>query len=173
MDVKSPFSRLQIAIFGAGTCDDRLRRLAYATGALLARSGARLVCGGRGGVMAAAARGARDAGGQVVGVLPGRDAADSPPDDAVDVALYTGLGQARNLIVVLSGAAAIAIGGSWGTLSEIALALKHGIPVVTLESWSLRRPDGRDEPLLRTASTPEEAVALALELAELRQTGLG
>ena len=168
MPLESSTSRLQVAVFGAGSCDDRLRRLAYATGEQLARSGARLVCGGRGGVMAAAARGARDGGGVVVGVLPGRDAADSPPNDAVDVALYTGLGQARNLIVALSGAAAIAIGGSWGTLSEIALALKHGIGVVTLESWSLRRPDGRDEPLLRKAGSPEEAVALALELANLR-----
>ncbi len=156
---------LQIAVFGAGSCDETLCQLAYDVGEALGRAGARLVCGGRGGVMEAASRGARDAGGLVVGVLPGRDAGESPPNDAVGVALFTGLGQARNLVVALSGAAAIAVGGSWGTLSEIALALKHGIPVVSLDSWRPRRPDGRDEPLLHVASTAEEAVARALELA--------
>lgn len=155
----------QISVFGGASCDDRLYDLAVRTGELLARAGVRLVCGGGGGVMEAASRGARGAGGQVVGVLPGRGAAETPPNEAVDVALYTGLGQARNLVVALSGDAAIAIGGGWGTLSEIALALKHGVGVVTLESWSLERPDGRDEPLLRRAASAEEAVRLALELA--------
>lgn len=157
---------LQIAVIGAGRCDDRLRELAWRTGEAIARSGAHLVCGGLGGVMAAASQGARAAGGLVVGILPGTDARTSPPNDAVDVAVYTGMGQARNLAVVLSGAAAIAVGGSWGTLSEIALAIKHGIPVVTLESWTLTPPDGRPEPRLREAATPDEAVALALELAD-------
>lgn len=160
---------LQIAVFGAGSAGDELRDLAYRTGESLARSGARLICGGRGGVMEAAARGARDAGGQVVGILPGSGVSESPPNDAVDVALFTGMGQARNLVVALSGDAGIAIGGAWGTLSEIALALKHGVPVVTLASWSLERPDGRSEPLLRRADSPEEAVSLAVELAGVRR----
>ncbi len=160
---------LQIAVLGAAGHDAELAELAHATGAAIARAGARLVCGGRGGVMRAASRGAREAGGLVVGVLPGADAAASPPNEAVDVAVYTGMGQARNLCVVLSAAAAVAVGGGWGTLSEIALALKHGIPVVALRSWDLERPDGAPEPLLATASSAEEAVARALELADRRR----
>ena len=156
---------LQISVIGGAECDDGLLEAAFSVGEGLARAGALLICGGRGGVMAAASRGARAAGGRVVGILPGADAAESAPNDDLSVALYTGMGQARNLSVVLSGAAAIAVGGGWGTLSEIALALKHRIPVVTLESWSLSRPDGRAEPLLRRADSPRRAVELALELA--------
>ncbi len=163
--------RLQIAVLGAAECDERTAAAAFATGEALARAGARLICGGRGGVMAAASRGARSAGGTVVGVLPGSDARESPANDAVNIAVYTGIGQARNLSVVLSSAAAIAIGGGWGTLSEIALALKHRVPVVTLESWSLSRPDGRQEQLLRAARSPRQAVALALEMADRERLG--
>ncbi len=163
--------RPQIAVLGAADCDRRLRGIAFATGEALARSGACLICGGRGGVMAAASQGARSAGGTVVGILPGSDARESPANDAVSVAVYTGMGQARNACVVLSAAAAIAVHGGWGTLSEIALALKHRIPVIALDSWSLSRPDGRVEPLLRTARTPRHAVELALELADRERLG--
>ncbi len=121
--------------------------------------------------MAAASRGARSAGGTVIGILPGADAHDSPANDAVNVAIYTGLGQARNLSVVLSAAVVIAVGGGWGTLSEIALALKHRVPVVVLESWSLSLPDGRDEPLLRAARSPRQAVELSLEMADRGRLG--
>ncbi len=163
--------RLQIAVLGAAECGDRLAATAFATGEALARSGAHLICGGRGGVMAAASSGARSAGGTVVGILPGADARESPPNDALSVAVYSGVGQARNLSVVLSAAAAIAIGGGWGSLSEIALALKHRVPVVVLESWSLSRPDGRREPLLRSARSPRQAVELALEMADRQRLG--
>ena len=159
-------SDLQIAVIGAGDCDDRVRRMAFDVGEALARAGAVLICGGRGGVMAAASRGARAAGGTAIGVLPGADARESPANDALSAAVYTGMGQARNACVVLSAAAAIAIHGGWGTLSEIALALKHRIPVIVLESWSLSRPDGRQEPLLAVAGSPEEAVRRALEMAD-------
>ena len=169
-------ARLQIAVLGAGAlAGDRrgedLRRLAFAVGEALGSAGARLICGGRGGVMEAACRGARAAGGDAVGILPGSDARDSPPNEAVGVTIYTGIGQARNLSVVLSAAAAIVVGGGWGTLSEVALALKHGIPVVLLESWSLRRPDGRREPLLAAAGSAGEAVRRALEMADRRRLG--
>jgi hypothetical protein len=157
--------RPHIAVAGAGTCGADLARLADEVGRGIARAGAVLLTGGRTGVMAAASAGARAAGGLVVGVLPGRDAAESPPDPAVEIALFTGLGQARNQVLVLSAAAVIAIGGAWGTLSEIALALKHGIPVVTLAGWRLERPDGAPEPLLAAAATAEEAVAAALAAA--------
>ena len=158
-------------MLGAAECDERLRQIAFDTGEALARAGAYLICGGRGGVMAAAARGARSAGGTAIGILPGASARESPANDAIQMAIYTGMGQARNVSVVLSAAAAIAIHGGWGTLSEIAIALKHGIPVIVLESWVLSRPDGRDEPLLRTACSPREAVKLALEMANRERLG--
>lgn len=143
----------------------RLATLAREVGRRLAEAGTVVLTGGRGGVMEAASRGARDAGGRTVGILPGASAAESPPNEAVELALFTGLGQARNLVLVLSSSVVIAVGGGWGTLSEIAMALKHGIPVVTLESWTLERPDGATEPRLVVASTAQEAVARALELA--------
>lgn len=153
---------VQIAVIGAGDCGPRLAGLAEEVGRRLAEAGAVLLTGGRGGVMAAACRGARSAGGRTVGILPGADPLSSPPDEAVELALYTGMGQARNLVLVLSAQAVIAVGGAWGTLSEVAMALKHGRPVVLLESWELQRPDGRPEPRLQGAATPAEAVTRAL-----------
>jgi uncharacterized protein (TIGR00725 family) len=155
---------LQLAVVGAGSCGPRLAGLARDTGREIARAGAVLLTGGRGGVMAAASEGAREAGGLTVGILPGTQAGP-PPDDAVEVAVYTGLGQARNLVLVLSARAVIAVGGGWGTLSEIALALKHRIPVISLESWLPALPDGTPEPLLQAAPDPRRAVAAALAAA--------
>jgi uncharacterized protein (TIGR00725 family) len=163
--VTGPGGRLQIAVVGAGVCGAELARLAEEVGGGLARAGALVLTGGRGGVMAAASRGARAAGGRTVGVLPGAGAAESPPNEAVEVALYTGMGQARNQVLVLSARAVIAVGGGWGTLSEIALALKHGVPVVTLASWRLERPDGAPEPRLTRAETAAEAVEAAVAMA--------
>jgi uncharacterized protein (TIGR00725 family) len=154
--------RLQLAVVGAGRCGARVRGLAREVGAEVARAGAVLLTGGRGGVMAAASAGARAAGGLTVGILPGTDAAASPPNPAVEVAVFTGIGQARNQVLVLSAAAVVAVGGGWGTLSEIALALKFRVPVVALKGWNLRRPDGLTDPLLSHARTPADAVALAL-----------
>lgn len=156
---------LQIAVIGAGRCDEALASRARAVGTALARAGAVLVCGGGGGVMAAASQGAREVGGLAVGVLPGTDASTSPPNPALGLALFSGLGQARNVVVVLSGAAVIAVGGGWGTLSEIALARKHGRPVVLLDSWMLHHPSGHPDPGLHQADDPEAAVTLALTLA--------
>jgi len=153
---------LQIAVVGAAACDEPTARLARDTGAELALAGATLLCGGRGGVMEAAAQGTKLANGRAIGILPGCDAEASPPNDALDVVLYSGLNQARNQILVLSSTAVIAIGGGWGTLSEIAFALKYRVPVVLLESWDLARPDGLNDPLLFTAKTAAEAVQLAL-----------
>lgn len=158
----------QIAVVGAGQCDTRLERLAHEVGQAIARAGATLLTGGRGGVMAAASVGATTAGGLVVGILPGRHAGESPPNQGVRAAVFTGMGQGRNQILILSADAVVAVGGGWGTLSEIALALKQGRPVVSLESWMPQRPDGRPEPLLIRVSDPEAAVARALELAGTR-----
>ena len=163
---------LQLAVVGAAACDEPTSALAHAAGAEIARAGAVLLTGGRGGVMAAAAAGAREQGGLSIGILPGVDADASPPNEQLDVALYTGLGQARNQVLVLSADALVAIGGGWGTLSEIGLALKYRIPAVLLASWDLKRPDGLADPLLFYASTPVDAVAIARQAAErVRATG--
>lgn len=159
-------SRVQLAVVGDAICEASVAALAHEAGAEIARAGAVLLTGGRGGVMAAASAGARAEGGLAIGILPGTDAAASPPNPHLDVALYTGLQQARNQILVLSADALVAIGGGWGTLSEIAFALKYRVPVVLLESWSLRRPDGLSDPLLFHARTPRDAVLLARHAAE-------
>jgi len=153
---------VQIAVVGASACDEETARLARETGAELALAGVTLLCGGRGGVMEAACEGARLAGGTTVGILPGADEASSPANEYLDVVLYSGLQQARNQILVLSASAVIAIGGGWGTLSEIAFALKYRVPVVLLASWALKRPDGLADPLLFDTKTARDAVKIAL-----------
>ncbi len=124
--------RVVIGVIGPGACDEETAARAAAVGRLVALRGAVLLCGGRGGAMEAAARGAREAGGLTVGVLPGASAAETPPNAYIDVALFTGVGEARNWINVCASDALIAVGGGWGTLSEIALAMKAGRPVVAL-----------------------------------------
>jgi uncharacterized protein (TIGR00725 family) len=121
-------------------------------GRLIAERGAALVCGGLGGAMEAACRGARQAGGLTVGILPGLDRADANP--YVDVALPTGLGEARNALVVRAADTVIAVGGGYGTLSEIALALKAGKRVIGLDTWEIEG--------VQAVSGPEAAVAAAL-----------
>lgn len=119
-----------IAVVGGSTCTPDEARIAEEVGRLIAARGAILVCGGLGGVMEAACRGARGAGGLTVGILPGDDARDA--NAFVDVPLATGMGEMRNALIVRVVAGAIAIGGGWGTLSEIALAQRAGTPVVGL-----------------------------------------
>jgi len=122
-------------VVGAGDADAPQRAVAEAVGRLLAEAGAVVVTGGRGGVMEAACRGAREAGGPTLGILPGADRAEA--NAWVEVAVPTGMGEARNALVVRAADAIVAIGGAWGTLSEIALARKAGKPVVGLDSWDL------------------------------------
>lgn len=157
--------RIKLMVAGGGSADAATRRVAFETGREIARAGAVLLCGGGGGVMEAAAEGARRQGGLTIGVLPGHDAASSPPNPFIDVSLFTGLGQARNVVLALSADAVIAVGGEWGTLSEIALAMKHGRPVVLLDSWTLEPPPGSGTPLPTVAGSPAEAVEAALRLA--------
>jgi len=146
-----------IAVVGPGGTDDpTLLADAAEVGRLVAQAGHDVVTGGLGGVMAAASRGAHEAGGRVVGVLPGDD-----PDAAnhwVDEAIATGLGQARNATLVAMAEAVIGVGGSWGTLSEIALARRLGKPVVWLHGWDITGPS---DPVPR-ASTPEDAMIIAV-----------
>jgi uncharacterized protein (TIGR00725 family) len=144
-----------IAVIGAGDAAGELERLAEEVGRLVAAGGALLVCGGLGGVMAAACRGAKAAGGTTVGILPGPDRSAANP--WVDVAIPTGMGEARNALVVRAADAVVAVGGGYGTLSEIALALKAEKVVVGLSSW--------DIPGVVAVPAPDEAVALALAAA--------
>jgi uncharacterized protein (TIGR00725 family) len=146
---------MQIAVIGSGA-ENEVR--AEQVGRLLAERSATVVTGGRNEVMAAAARGAKSAGGTTVGILPGESRAGV--NEWVDHVVVTGVGHARNLAVVASGDAVIAVGGSWGTLSEIAFARVLGRPVVVLEpGWAV---EGEG---VERATSPEEAVDLALRLA--------
>jgi len=158
----TPKRKSRIGVLGPGQGAPETLALATEVGAQIARAGAVLICGGLGGVMEAAARGARQAGGLTVGIIPGSDPGEA--NDFIDVPIATGMGEARNGMVVRSSNAVIAIAGSYGTLSEIALALKTGVPVVGLGTWNLRHPDGSQPPIL-TAHNPSEAVAKAVEAA--------
>jgi hypothetical protein len=155
---------LQISVIGKGTPDAALVPLAEAVGRGLAEAGAIVVCGGRGGVMEAASRGARTAGGEVIGILPGDDPATA--NEYVTHFVATGIGSERNLAVVASGAAVIAIGGEWGTLAEIAFARMLDRPVVALESWSVSGAGSmREGPGVVMVASADEAVESALRLA--------
>jgi uncharacterized protein (TIGR00725 family) len=134
---------------------------AEAIGRLLAQHGCTVVCGGLGGVMAAAARGADAAGGASIGLLPGLDRGAAA--DALTVAIPTGLSELRNGLVVRAADAVIAVGGSWGTASEIALAMRTDCPVVVVNGWQFLDQAGTDVEVPRAASA-DEAVATALHL---------
>ena len=155
--------RLQSGVIGAGVCDAATAERARRVGRHIARRGHVLLTGGLGGVMAAASHGAHAAGGLTIGVLPGPDRDGSNPH--LDVAIATNMGHARNVILAHSAHALIAISGEHGTLSEIAIALKHGLPVVGLQTWSLDRGALFDR-FVPEARTAEEAVTMALTLAE-------
>lgn len=130
-----------VAVVGPGDADAEVYELARAVGRELARRGFVVVTGGLGGVMAAAARGAGEAGGRAVGVLPGDDPAEANPH--LSDVVPTGLGEYRNALVVRDAAGLIAVGGSWGTLSELALAVRVGKPVASLRGWDVRDEAGQ------------------------------
>ncbi len=143
-----------IAVIGRGACDEAEAKLAQQVGSELARAGAVLICGGLGGVMEAACRGAKEAGGVTLGVLPGGSRHDA--NRFVDFAVATSLGEARNLAIVMTADGVIALPGAYGTLSEIAFALKHNKPIVTLGSWKVS-----DKMIV--VDTPAEAVQRIME----------
>lgn len=152
-----------VAVVGSATCTEEEATIAEEVGRLLAGAGALVVTGGLGGVMEAACRGAHDGGGTTVGILPGESRAEA--SRWVTVAVPTGLGEARNVLVVRAADALVAVGGEYGTLSEIGLALKLGRPVVGLGSWELRRHGAKaPDPGVRPARDPQHAVELALAL---------
>ena len=153
---------LQVAVCGPRDCTEHQAEAARRVGVLLAEAGAVVICGGGTGVMAAVAAGARSAGGLVVGIRPGADREGASPD--LSVTVVTNIGEARNAVIVWSADAVIAVGGSWGTLSEVALARRRGgVPVVVLDGWRVVGPDGRtvDEGIAYVESA-EEAVRRVL-----------
>jgi len=145
--------RSRIAVIGGSRPGRAALDAAFEVGRLIARAGAVLVCGGLGGVMEAACRGAREEGGLTIGILPGGAAADANPWVAVPIA--TGLGYTRNALVVMNADAVIAVDGEYGTLSEIAYGKIHGKKVVGLATWEVKG--------VETAATPEDAVRMALD----------
>jgi uncharacterized protein (TIGR00725 family) len=146
-----------VSVVGSGTASGELYEKAREVGRLVAERGGTIVCGGRSGVMEAVARGATEAGGTAIGILPDEDRKGA--NAFLSLSIATGTGHARNLAVVCSGDVVIAIGGEYGTLSEIGLARKVGRPVVALESWDLGEH-------VSVAATPEEAVGTAFGLIE-------
>ena len=152
-----------IAVIGDSSCSPEQAELAETVGEQLAERGATIICGGLSGVMEAVCRGAKSRGGLTVGVLPGEDASMANP--WVDIPIVTGLGYARNMAVVKSAQGVIAIGGGYGTLSEIAYALKSNIAVVGLNTWSLSLNGQALDAVIRI-SNPTEAVDKAVAVAE-------
>jgi uncharacterized protein (TIGR00725 family) len=149
-----------VGVAGASQPDAHLVALAEALGRRLAEAGATVLCGGGTGVMTAVCRGAREAGGMTVGLLPGADRSGGNP--YLTVALPTALGEGRNLLLVRASDALVAVGGGFGTLSEIALALRIGVPVVGLATWGLTLA-GKPVTAFPVVESPEEAARLALE----------
>lgn len=158
---------LYIGVAGASRPEPVLLEQAERLGRRLAEEGAVVVCGGGPGVMEAVCRGARSAGGTTVGLLPGLDRAEGNP--YLTVSLPTGLGQGRNLLLVRSSDALVAVGGGFGTLSEIALALRTGTPVVGLATWSLQLGSEAVD-AFPVATDPDAAAGMALEAARDRRS---
>ena len=155
-----------IAVVGGNEASPENLRLAEEVGQELARRGVVMLCGGFGGVMEAACRGAKQGGGTTVGILPGDDASDANP--YVDIPICTGMSYARNVIIVKSAGAVIAVDGAYGTLSEIAHALGEDIPVIGLNTWTLVREGLEDDGIVR-AGNAVDAVEKALEAAAKRR----
>lgn len=155
-----------IGVIGAAVCDARIARLAEEVGMEIASAGAVLLCGGRGGVMEAAARGTRMAGGISIGILPGTTRSEGNPE--LTYVIPTGLGNARNAVIACASDALMAVAGGYGTLSEIGLALKMGKPVIGLDTWQAIAPGGNNLAVV-PAKNALHAVQLALSLIKKEQ----
>jgi len=152
----------QVAVCGPRYCTDEDTTKARRVGELLAEQGVVVICGGGQGVMADVAAGARSRNGLVVGIRPSDSREGASPD--LSVTLVTNMGEARNAIIVWSADAVIVVGGSWGTLSEVALAKRRGdVPVISLGGWRILDNDGQPVPGIQHVSSAEEAVALAMK----------
>jgi uncharacterized protein (TIGR00725 family) len=149
---------------GPSSCSAQVAEKSRQLGRLLAEAGFTVLCGGGTGAMEAVARGASEAGGLTIGILRGHDASETPPNAHIQIALYSGISHARNLINVLSSEVVVAIAGGYGTLSEIALALTNAKPVVLLDSWRCEVPGGAPQARIHRAASPEEAVQVVKSL---------
>ena len=145
-----------IAVIGAGKCSRKLRDMAAEIGRYVAENGGVVLCGGLGGVMEGAARGAKEAGGTTIGIIPSENKADA--NQFIDYVIPTGFGQARNVLVVRAADAIVALPGKFGTLSEMAFALVLGKPIVSVQAWKL------GEEILQVED-PIEAAKIAMDLA--------
>ena len=154
--------RMIIGVIGGGSCSQDVAKVAEEVGEELARRGAVLICGGLGGVMEAASKGARKAGGQTIGILPGNNAADA--NSHITIPIVTGMGEMRNVIIVKSARALIAIEGEYGTLSEIGHALKNNVPVIGINTWELNK-QGKVVDGIIIADGARDAVKKAMALA--------
>jgi uncharacterized protein (TIGR00725 family) len=150
---------MYVGVIGGQFCTDEEGRTAYEVGHLLAQRGAVLICGGLSGVMEATCKGAKAGGGVTIGILPGPFCGDANP--YVDYPIATDMGQARNAIIVRTADTVIAVGGEYGTLTEIAMALKMGKKVVAISSWEIASKGETDDKII-CARNPEEAVEAAL-----------
>ena len=160
---------MRVSVIGGQEAQGEALRTAFEVGRELGRRGHVLICGGRGGVMREACRGAKESGGLTIGILPGEDTSDA--NEFVDVPLPSGVGFARNVMVARAGEGVIAIGGNYGTLSELAFALISGRPIVGLETWELRDAMGQEPPIERF--TDAAAAVDAIERAILAPSADG
>lgn len=162
--------KIFISVIGESQASPEIGKLAEEVGAEIAKAGAVLVCGGLKGVMEHACKGAKSAGGTTIGILPGSKREDANP--YIDYPIITGIGYARNKLVVKTGHVVIAIGGSYGTLSEIAFALGYEIPVVGLKTWSFVHHSKVVDQKIHYVKTPKEAVEMAIKLAHAAEAPL-
>jgi len=154
-----------VSVIGSEEAGADSLRLAEEVGRALGRRGITVACGGGGGIMEAACRGARSSGGHTIGILPGHNAGETPPNAWVEFPIFTGLGAARNSIVVLAADAVIAIDGAYGTLSEIAFALIHKKPIVGIHTWEFSYAEHEADHILRAEDAPD-AVEMVVQLVE-------
>jgi uncharacterized protein (TIGR00725 family) len=151
-------------VIGGSNCSPAILRLSEEIGKYIAEAGGIVICGGLGGVMEYACKGAKEAGGTTIGILPGSDVGDA--NKYVDIPIATGLGMARNVIIIHTAAVVIAVDGSYGTLSEIAHSLNIGKPVIALQTWALESTGKVDDELYFRVDDPKTAVDLALKLSD-------
>ncbi|UCE25744.1 MAG: TIGR00725 family protein [Candidatus Zixiibacteriota bacterium] len=152
----TPNRKPVIAVVGANKCSKKLRDMAAEVGQYVAENGGVIVCGGLGGIMEGAARGAKQANGVTIGILPGDNADDA--NEFIDFVIPSGFGEARNILIIRTADAVVAFPGKYGTLSEMAFALQAGKPLVSVNAWNL----GDD---VAQAETPQEAARIAMEMA--------
>jgi len=163
-NIKEKEDIIKISVIGGSQVDIEIYNLAYEVGREIAGNGAVLVCGGLSGIMEASCKGAREEGGLTVGILPSENENDA--NKYVDIKIPTGMGYARNVPVILSSHAVIAIDGSCGTLSEIAYALTYGKPIIGLKTWEVRPYYSENTPFIIRAKTAKEAVKIAIKEAK-------